>query len=113
MSLDKADTIDLVSLTADGKTIVLHLVATRSWPSTGEGSLLLQAKLKNYVAFAADGQLIRQYPQAKDKNVRIEIRSDYPLGVKELELVAAARKHWCEPDGIALHVAAGTRNDAA
>ena len=113
MSLDKANVIDLVSLTADGQTVILHLLATQSWPSTGEGTLLLQAKLKNYVAFATDGQLFRQYPKAKDKNLRIEIRSDYPLGATELELVAAARKHWCEPDGIALHVTAGTRNDAA
>ena len=107
MQLEKTEVIDLVTLSADGETITLYLVATEPWPTTGEATLLLQAKLKNYVAFAADGQLTRQYPKARGKKVAIEIRSDHPLGAMEEKLVAAAREHWCEPDGIALRVSIG------
>ena len=104
MPLDKAGVIDLVSMSADGQTVTLHIVATDPWPSNGAGAPLLQAKLKNYVAFAADGQLLRQYPDARGKRVAIEIRSEHPLGSTEETLVAAARQHWCEPDGISLVV---------
>jgi hypothetical protein len=107
MSLQKGDVIDLVSLSADGETVTLHLVATEPWPATGEGTFLLQAKLKGYVAFAADGQLTRQYPEASGKRVVIEIRSDHPLGATEEKFVAAAREHWCKPEGIVLLVSAG------
>ena len=110
MPLDNADVIDLVSISADGRTITLHLVATVPWPPDGAGLPFLQAKLKNYVAFAADGQLLRQYPEARGKNVAIEIRSDYALGALEMKLVEAAREHWCKPDGISLLISAGRRS---
>ena len=105
MPLDKTDAIDLVSMSADGQTVTLHLVVTEPWPANGSGTTLLQAKLKNYVAFAADGRLVRHYPEASGKRVAIEIRSDHPLGPTEEKLVVAARTHWCEPDGISLVVA--------
>jgi hypothetical protein len=107
MSLEKSEVIDLVTVSADGQTIILYLVATDPWPVTGGGTLLLQAKLKNYVAFAADGQLARQYPEAHGKKVTIEIRTDHPLGAMEEKLVAGARQHWCEPEGISLVISTG------
>lgn len=107
MSLENAEVIDLVTVSADGETVIVYLVATDPWPATGRGALLLQAKLKNYVAFAADGQLIRQFPKAQGKRVVIEIRTDHPLGVTEEKLIAGARQHWCEPEGISLVVSSG------
>ena len=58
MPLDKPETIDIVSVRGD--TVTVHLIATEPWASNGDDTMLLQAKLKNYVAFAADGQLTRQ-----------------------------------------------------
>ena len=109
MSLAKAEVIDLVTVSNDGQTVILYLTATDPWSATGEETLLLQAKLKNYVAFAADGQLTRQYPEALGKKVVIELRTEHPLGELEEKLVAAAREHWCEPDGIALRVSGRER----
>jgi hypothetical protein len=107
MSLDQAEVIDLVGESADGKTITLYLVATEPWPPTGEGTLKLQAKLKTYVAIAADGQLTRQFPVARGKRVVIDLRSDHPLGATEEKLVSIVRERWCEPEGIALQVSIG------
>ena len=104
MSLAKADVIDAVMVNPSGDTFVLLLVATEPWPPTGEGSLLLQAKLKNYVAFAADGQLIGHFPDARGRKLAIEIVLYHPLGETEEKLIGMARKHWCEPDGISLVV---------
>lgn len=104
MPLDKTDVIDIVGMSADGQTVTLHLVATNPWPANGAGTVLLQTKLKSYVAFAADGQLVRQYPEARGKRIAIEIRSEHPLGPMEEKLVEAARIHWCEPEAISLSV---------
>lgn len=107
MALERAGVIDLVSLSADGGTVTIHLFADEPWPETGEGALKLQTKLKNYVAFAADGQLKERFPQARGKCVVIEICSAYPLGDLERKLVASAQEHWCQPENIALLVRDG------
>jgi hypothetical protein len=111
MPLDRLDVVDLVSMKGD--TVTAHLIVTTPWATTGDDTLLLQAKLKNYVAYAADGQLVRQYPQAAGKRVTIEIRSAYALGATELRLVQAAREHWCSPEGITLLVTIVGPDDAA
>ena len=40
---------------------------------TGDRVLALQEKLKNYLAFAKDGQLLAKYPEAKGAPVRIRV----------------------------------------
>ena len=62
-SLRKPDIVDLVTLSPDGTSVLVYLVATEPWDSAGDRCLLLQAKLKNYVGFVADGQLHRHYPE--------------------------------------------------
>ncbi len=102
--LEDAQTIDIVAATPDRTAIGLIVVASNPWPATGEGALLLQAKLKSYVAFVTDGQLLRQFPDAQGKRVVIQIRTAHPLGATEEKLVALAREHWCKPEGISLVV---------
>jgi hypothetical protein len=100
--LDKPDVIDLVSLNAAGDEVTVSIVATRPWDAQGSEALKLQAKLKNTVAFATDGQLTRMYPDTAGTRVRVNIDSQYPLGETETRLVDLARTHWCEPEGISL-----------
>ncbi len=102
--LEKTDVIDLVALSATGDEIQLCLIATDQWDAQGNRTLQLQAKLKNYVAFAVDGQLERQHPEAKGKRIKIKIDSEYPLGAAERQLIEAARQHWCTPENIELVV---------
>ena len=113
MPLDKSDVLDLVSLSPDGQTVRLHIIAEEAWSANGDTALLLQAKLKNYVAFAADGHLLRQYPDVRGKKVAIEIRTNHPLGQIEEKLVAAANDAWCRPEGISLSVHVVNRGAAA
>jgi hypothetical protein len=113
MPLDKADVIDLVSLSPDKQTVRLHIIAGDPWSSNGDTAILLQAKLKNYVAFAADGQLVRAYPNVRGKKVVIEIRTNHPLGETEEKLVAPASEAWCRPAGIGLSVQVVNRGAAA
>jgi hypothetical protein len=100
--IDKPEVIDLVSMNAAEDEVTLHLIAEQPWDVRGEGTAKLQAKLKNYVTFAADGQLHRDYPEARGKRIRIHVDSEYPLGDLELQLLDAAREHWCAPEQIEL-----------
>lgn len=102
--LDNPAAIDLISISPDGNTIMLHLVAGEPWDADGKRAMQLQAKLKNYVAFAADGQLARQYPDSRGKHVMVRIDTHHPLGDLEQRLVAAVRESWCTPSGIKLVV---------
>ena len=106
MSLENAEVIDFVALGADGSTVTLYLVATEPW-RTEKQSLLLQAKLRNYVAFAADGQLLKDYPSVAGLRKLIDIRTTYPLPDIEQRLVEFAREHWCAPEEITLLTSSG------
>jgi len=100
--LDQPDVIDLVSENAAGDEIIVHIIATTPWDPSGHDMLKLQAKLKTAVAFIADGQLTRDYPEIAGKRTRIHIDTLFSPGEAELRLIEAVRTHWCKPDGIEL-----------
>jgi len=102
MPLENPGVVDLVSISATGDEAIVHIIASQPW---GEQQFFqLQAKLKNTVAFVADGQLERTYPEVAGKLKAIEIRADFPPNDAVERLVASARQQWCAPDGIRLSV---------
>jgi hypothetical protein len=100
MSLANPGVVDLVSVSASGDEVIVHIVATEPWGE--EQFFQLQSKLKNAVAFAVDGQLERTYPEFAGKTKAIEIRADFPPSDAVEKLVEAARARWCAPEGIRL-----------
>jgi hypothetical protein len=68
-----ASKIDLVSLTADGGTVELHIVADAPWTGSDDELMSLQQKINTYVGFALDGQLHASYPETKGLGWRIVI----------------------------------------
>jgi hypothetical protein len=67
--------IDLVGLSPDGSTVDLFLVQSGPWTGSEAQIGTLQAKIQNYVGFAVDGQLARQYPEVEGLPWRIVIDS--------------------------------------
>lgn len=61
--IDNPEKIDVVSLSPSGDCLLLLIAQTSEWDGSDRLLLALQAKWKNYVAFAADGQLRRIYPE--------------------------------------------------
>jgi hypothetical protein len=55
--------VDLVALAATGECVELVMVQTADWDGSDRLLLLLQEKWKNYLSFAADGQLVRSFPE--------------------------------------------------
>jgi Family of unknown function (DUF6572) len=67
--------VDLVSISADGSTVNLYIVADQ--PLTGSDVQLrsLQEKIHNYVVYVLDGQMSRELPQTSGLAWRIVIDS--------------------------------------
>ena len=100
MPLNDPGIVDLVSINSTGDEVIVHIVAPEPW---GEKQFFqLQAKLKNALAFTADGQLERTYPEVAGRSKAIEIRADFPPSEAVEKLVKAAREQWCAPEGIRL-----------
>lgn len=96
--------IDLVTVSAARDKVILYLIVEEPWDEQGKEMMKLQAKLKNYVAYGADGQLHRDFPDTVDMRVSVHIQTRFPLGTPENKLVELARKEWCEPEQIGLVV---------
>ncbi len=69
--------IDLIAQSPAGD-MCLIMVQDKDWDGSEERLLELQAKVNAYLAYALDGQLCAQYPQARGKRVRIELHCDDP-----------------------------------
>jgi hypothetical protein len=69
------NTVDLVVTTPSGDAVLLVVVRAEAWTGSDEELLALQEKLHNYVAYALDGQMLRDYPQVSGLAWRIVIVS--------------------------------------
>jgi hypothetical protein len=61
--LENPQKIDVVVLAPSGDYLALAIAQTQEWDGSDRLLLALQAKWKSYLAFAADGQLRRMYPE--------------------------------------------------
>jgi hypothetical protein len=75
--LQNADEIDLISQDPDGRAL-LSIVHTEPWSADGSEVALLRRKLKSYLRFALEGQMISTYPSLRDKPVVVELAYDDP-----------------------------------
>jgi Family of unknown function (DUF6572) len=64
--------VDVVSLSSDG-TVELYIVQDHQWTGSDAQLNSLQAKVHNYVGYALDGQLARDYPETVDKPWQIVV----------------------------------------
>ena len=82
------ETVDLVTQAKDG-TVRLILAETEA--ISGDRVLALQKKLKNYLTFANDGQLVAQDPNTKGAPVRIRVDLYAPPDALALEFLRRFR----------------------
>jgi hypothetical protein len=75
--LESPDEIDLIAEDEDGRAL-LSIVQTGPWPKGRYVTKGLELKVRNYVRFALDGQMLEKYPILKDRPVVIELTYDEP-----------------------------------
>jgi hypothetical protein len=88
--IQEPNTIDLV--THDPKTdeYALIMVETRPWENSAEQLAQLREKINNYAMFALDEGLIRAYPEAANKPLRVQLDCIEPPSGQAAELVKLA-----------------------
>jgi len=65
--------IDLVTYDPKSGEYVLIMIEERKWDGSADRVLQLQAKVNNYLSFALDGQMARQYPDSVGKPLRLQL----------------------------------------
>lgn len=72
MSIEQTDKIDIISPGKNNK-IVLTITDNLEWDDEGTHAGLMEEKINAYLHFIESGQLIDEYPGAKDKKIVINI----------------------------------------
>ena len=67
--------VDFVSLSPDASTVNLYIVADQPWTGSDPQLNSLQEKVQNYVAYALDGPMLRDFPTTAGVRWRIVIDS--------------------------------------
>lgn len=69
MAVDDCGTIDMMSFDKANGDVVLTISDHLDWSEPFEHQEILQRKFNTYLAFVENGELVRQYPEAKKRPV--------------------------------------------
>lgn len=90
MGIDQTNVVDAIGVDKENGVLVLTIADHLPWSDTSEHLLLLQEKLNTYLAFLEGGEIYQVYPDAKGRNVVIELLFKYPPNEHSLEFLAKA-----------------------
>lgn len=83
MSIEQVDTIDLVTIDKASGDLWLTISDHLPWEENeGDHLALLQSKLNAYLRFIESGEILRKVPDAKGRNVVINLVGKFPLSQK-------------------------------
>src|SRR5213592_4432253 len=77
MSVESAEVVDFVSIERATSDVVLTISDHLDWTDEPGHRQLLEEKINAYLDFIESGQLLQQYPKAKDRRVVIDIVMQY------------------------------------
>ena len=87
---------------------VCSLYIVQITPLDDELTLKLQEKINNYLAFALDGQLAKEYPDMAGMKLRIQLELQYPPEGLAAEFLDKVTPH-VEAEGVGFYVQVGRR----
>lgn len=88
--IENPTVIDVVALGPEGDRVDVVMAQACEWDGSDRLILLLQEKWKNYLAFAADGQLVRAYPETDGLPWRLVLSCQSEPDDRTLEFVRMA-----------------------
>jgi hypothetical protein len=77
MSIDQIDVIDFTAFDISRDAILLVISDHLVWDGEDDHILLVEDKINTYLQFIENGQADEMYPEAKDKQIIIEIKAKY------------------------------------
>jgi hypothetical protein len=90
--VEHPNVVDVVTHDAATDEYALIMVETRPWLDSSEQLSQLREKINNYAMFAIDEGLIRAYPEAAGKALRIQLDCTSPPSKEVTEVVELARE---------------------
>jgi hypothetical protein len=83
MSIEQTDIVDAIGVQQHSGKLILTISDHLDWNvNIQEHMLLLQEKLNTYLAFVESGELLEQYPDARGRDVIINVVALYPLSLE-------------------------------
>jgi hypothetical protein len=77
MSPEQTNVVDAVGVEG-GHAVVLTIIDALEWDEKNEHLLLLQNKLNAYLRFIESGEILKSYPESRDKKIIISIVALHP-----------------------------------
>src|SRR5689334_22522870 len=100
MAVEETNIIDFITYNPASDRLMLVMVEIREWGDQGALLPELQAKLNTYLGYALDGRLVCDYPAFAQKQIRIELRTQYPPTQREQQFLEIVTKEDLQPRGI-------------
>jgi glycerophosphoryl diester phosphodiesterase len=76
MAVHEVNVIDIISINQEG-TVVMTISDHLEWDDQNEHLLLLQDKINFYLGAVESGELLKKYPDAEGRNIKLEIFFKY------------------------------------
>jgi hypothetical protein len=80
MSVEQTDVVDIVSIERETGNVILPISDHLDWSDSAAHQRNLQKKLNTYLAFVESGEILEQYPKARDRSVVLNVVFPIPTG---------------------------------
>ncbi|WP_440411885.1 DUF6572 domain-containing protein [Neorhizobium petrolearium] len=92
MTIEQLDVIDFITIDHATGDFWLSISDHLPWEDgENEHLFLLQEKINSYLRFIESGEILKKYPEARQKKLVINIGHKYPLSENAIRFIAAAR----------------------
>ena len=78
MSVEQTDVVDIISIDRQTGHVILTISDHLDWSDNVSHQMILQKKLNKYLAFVESGEILEQYPKAKNRPVAFRIVFQVP-----------------------------------
>ena len=92
MSVEEINTIDFIGVDKSSGKVVLTISDHLDWMDSNYHLKKLQDKLNCYIHFCESGEIYESYPNAKDRDIMLSIRTKYPFSPEGKEFILKARE---------------------
>jgi hypothetical protein len=92
MSVEQTDVVDILGIDRETGHVVLTISDHLDCSDSVKHQTILQKKLNTYLAFVESGEILGQYPEAKDRPVAFRVVFQVPPDESGRAFVARARE---------------------
>jgi hypothetical protein len=92
VSVEQTDVVDILGIDRETGHVVLTISDHLDWSDSAGHQTILQKKLNTYLAFVESGEILEQYPNAKNRPVAFRVVFQVPPDESGRAFVARARE---------------------